>query len=90
MNIYRLYQCLTEHEKRQLKTLIEKDYAVISTDMNVYDWINAVEPSIRLVNCLMKNFPNKKVSEISTKDLWKIPGVGMRTYNEFRKLIGEI
>jgi len=89
MNIFRLYQCLTEHEKRELKTLIEKDYSVVSTDMTVKDWINAVKPSIRLINCLRK-FPDKRVSEISPKDLIKISGVGQRTYNEFRKLIGEI
>jgi len=90
MNVFRLYQCLTEHEKRELKNLIEKDYAVVSTDMTVKDWINAVDPSIRLINCLRKNFPDKKVSEISPKDLIKIRGVGLRTYREFQKLIGEI
>ena len=90
MNIFRLYQCLTQHEKRELKNLIEKDYAVISTDMTVKDWINAVEPSIRLINCLMVNFKDKRVSEISPKDLIRIKGVGIRTYREFQKLIGEI
>jgi hypothetical protein len=89
MNVFRLYQCLTEHEKRELKNLIEKDYAVVSTDMTVKDWINAVDPSIRLINCLMKNFPDKRVSEISSKDLIKRSGVGERTYREFQKLIGE-
>jgi hypothetical protein len=90
MNVFRLYQCLTEHEKRELKNLIEKHYAVVSTDMTVKDWINAVNPSIRLINCLRKNFPDKRISEISSKDLIKIRGVGVRTYREFQKLIGDI
>ena len=89
MNIYRLYQCLTEHEKRELKNLIQKNDVVVSTDMTVKDWINAVQPSTRLEKCLREFFPDKIVSEISANDLGKYRGVGLKTYKEFQKLIGE-
>lgn len=90
MNIYKLYQCLSEHEKRELKNLIQKNDVVVSTDMTVKDWINAVQPSTRLEKILRENFPNKKISEISAKELAIHRGVGLRTYKEFAKLIGEI
>jgi hypothetical protein len=90
MNIFRLYQCLSEHEKRELKNLIQKNDVVVSTDMTVKDWINAVQPSTRLEKCLREFYSDKKVSEISAHDFAKNRGVGLKTYKEFAKLIGEI
>lgn len=90
MDIARLYECLSMDEKKQLLYLLKKEKVEDSKQMFVRDWVDKIEPSVRLRNLLMAKWrrENKLVSEVTAEEFFTIRNAGQKSWCEFEELRG--
>ncbi len=92
MKISKLYELLTIEEKSELYNLIKQERLSNTFSMNVYDWCDTVNMSVRLYNILMSKFqnkPDKLVFDITQQEFFSIRHAGKKTWDEFILLRGE-
>lgn len=92
MNLKQLYECFSNQEKQQLRTLLMTDGYDVST-VTVIEWINEnrEKMSPRLYNVLYANYWSRGdvfISDIDDRDLLRFRNFGQKTLAEFKQLRG--
>jgi hypothetical protein len=94
--IFRIAKTFKYHELIEVNEYIKRRiyYIKNKNKISVKDWIelNSYELGFRCYNSFKlycEMYPNDTINDVTRERAFKVRGIGMRTWNEFKKIRGE-
>ena len=94
--IFRIVKTLKYHELIELEEYIKRgiDYVKSKNKISVKDWIELNSYELKqgryhLFKLYCEMYPNDTINDVTRERAFKVRGIGMRTWNEFKKIRGE-